>query len=658
MSGGRRAGAEELHFRMGEIRLFEEKLLDLYREGRLSGTTHTYIGQEATAVAALQFLDPGDMVCSQHRSHGYFLAGGGNARDLFMEILGHADGVCQGVGGSQHLYTPQFLSNGILGGTPAIATGLALAAKLRGQGLVVSFIGDGTLGEGLVYECFNLAALWSLPILFVVENNRYAQTTPVENGVAGSMVARSRAFGIASHEIESNDVLDLTECFASAFDHIRAGSGPWCQVVHTYRLGPHSKGDDFRPETEVSAWRKQDPLALSAIKLGAVASANAEKRAEASVAEAMMMPPEIITLAPGMLGDDSGLLPMDCEPGDGWRRTGAGSWTVTYLQAMFKDLLAEYSDVYLLGEDILDPYGGAFKVYKGLSTTYPDRVLTTPISEAGIVAAANGLALKGFRPVVEIMFGDFFTLAVDQLVNHAAKFRTMFRDATCPTILRAPFGGYRGYGPTHSQSLEKLVLGIPGLVVTACDPVHDPAFIWRRMLGLDGPCVHVENKTLYSQELPDLSQGRWGAFTLISGQGYFPTTRLTLDAAAVRVDAAVVAYGGLVEMALSAARRLFEEDELMVDVVVPSQLAPLPLSDLTRLLAPANAIVVLEEGSERSGFGAEVIAALSCSGALAGRPTARCAARDAVIPANATLERQVLPSAERLVSILRGVCRA
>ncbi len=647
---------KELYFRMALIRRFEERLLDQFREKQLTGTTHTYLGQEATAVAALSMLRLGDVVCSQHRSHGYFLAAGGNARDLYLEIVGDDNGVCNGVGGSQHLYMPNFLSNGILGGTPGLAAGVAFAEKLKNSGnIVVSFIGDGTLGEGLTYETFNLSSLWRLPVLFVIENNRYAQTTSIENSLAGSIGGRLAAFGIPFGEVESNDVVTLSDAFAPAFAHVRGKGGPFCQVVHTYRLGPHSRGDDRRPEAEKKFWRARDPLVLAEARLGRAAP-EILQRADAEAARATTMPEQPQTLPLDALSDDQTLIPTQFEPRDGWRAEGNEHWLVAHLQQVFAGLLQDYPDVYLLGEDIRDPYGGAFKVYQGLSTAYPDRVLGMPVSEAGIVAVANGLALRGLQPIVEIMFGDFITLASDQIVNHAAKFGRMYRNrVNCPMIIRTPFGGYRGYGPTHSQSLEKLFLGVAGLAVTASDIIHDARFLWDRMLALRSPCIHVENKVLYGTKLPRLAEGRFGQFRMRSSRSYFPTTTLSLVGADGEVDVSIVAYGGLVGLAMEAALALFSEDEIVCDVVVPTQLAPLPEVDLAHAIKRSSALVVLEEGTERSGFGAEVIAKLACSGALAGKRAARCAALDTIIPNSFALEQQVLPSVERLMSRVRAI---
>jgi len=164
--------------------------------------------------------------------------------------------------------------------------------------------------------------------------------------------------------------------------------------------------------------------------------------------------------------------------------------------------------VYLLGEDILDPYGGAFKVTRGLSTAFPERVLTTPISEAAIVGVASGMALRGLRPVAEIMFGDFVTLIADQIVNHAAKFRWMYNDQVrVPLVVRTPMGGRRGYGPTHSQSLEKMFLGVPGLHVVAPNTLGDPGQLLEAAIADDDPVLFVEHKLLYTRPLLEADKG-------------------------------------------------------------------------------------------------------------------------------------------------------
>jgi len=244
------------------IRLFEQSLLDLFSSGALSGTTHTCLGQETVALGVVSVIDRArDIVFSNHRGHGHFLAYCGEVERLYLEILGKPGGVCGGRGGSQHLYFDNFYSNGVQGGIVPVATGMALAEKRKGTNAVaVVFLGDGTLGEGVVYEAFNIASLWSLPIVFVIEHNGYAQSTPAAMQIAGEVAARPRAFGIATEECRSAAVGDIARHAAHAIDAARGGHGPQCLVCYTYRLGPHSKGDDTRSSAELREAWQSDPL--------------------------------------------------------------------------------------------------------------------------------------------------------------------------------------------------------------------------------------------------------------------------------------------------------------------------------------------------------------------------------------------------------------
>lgn len=640
---------EELYSTMLEIRLFEEQLLRLYRSAGLTGTTHTSIGQEAIAAGVLAHLQAGDGILSNHRGHGHYLASGGDARALLDEIRGDRNGACGGVGGSQHLHFRRFYSNGILGGTVAVAGGLAWADKIRGSGrIAVCFLGDGALGEGVVYEALNLAALWSLPVLYVVENNGYAQSTPQHLNLAGSIRARFAAFGIGTVNVDGNDIVAVDAAASTAFAAVRAGR-PFCIVADTYRLEAHSKGDDVRDPDEIEVARRREPLVRAAALFSP-----ARVRALRADVERKLVPAFAVTDLP-VIDPPTAVLAPDRPPAAPgapypWRE-GRTETMLAELQRALGTLMQEHTDVHVLGEDLLDPYGGAFKVTNGLSTRFPERVWTTPVSEAAIVGAANGLALSGLRPVVEIMFGDFSTLIVDQLVNHAAKFTRMYGgDVSCPVIVRTPMGGRRGYGPTHSQSLEKIFLGVPGLTVVAADPVHDPALIWQRMYELAAPCLYVENKALYGTPLPLIESAQLGSFRLTAGRGFFPTTQLSLGDSA---DAVLICYGEMTMHAIAAARQLFEEHEWIVDVVVPSCLAPLDLDDLVAAMGSARAIVVVEEGTRRNGFGAEVIAALSDRGALGTRTARRIAMPDTIVPNNGRLERDVLPGTKHIVEFVR-----
>ncbi len=267
------------------IRLFEQSLLDLFSTGALSGTTHTCLGQETVAVGVVSSIDRArDIVFSNHRGHGHFLAYCGEVERLYLEILGKPGGVCGGRGGSQHLYFDNFYSNGVQGGIVPVATGMALAEKQKGSGAVaVVFLGDGTLGEGVVYESFNIASLWSLPIVFVIEHNGYAQSTPSALQIAGDVAARPRAFGIATEECRSTDAEQISAHATKAIAAARSGRGPQCLVCYTYRLGPHSKGDDTRAESELREAWSRDPVKAARAGLDEATAAAIEQRVGAEI---------------------------------------------------------------------------------------------------------------------------------------------------------------------------------------------------------------------------------------------------------------------------------------------------------------------------------------------------------------------------------------
>lgn len=278
---------QELYRHMLRIRRFEETVLDSFPRGLFYGTTHTYVGQEANAVGVLTSMHEGDIVVSNHRCHGHFLAYGGSMHALAAELMGRSTGICGGRGGSQHIQWKDFYANGILGGTVPLAVGMALGEKASNTGKIVfSFLGDGTLGEGVVYESLNMASLWNLPVLFLVENNRYAQSTPVHLHMAGEITARFEAFGIPAEEIDTVDVSLIAASAAREAKLVRDGSGPRAIVIDTYRFAPHSKGDDTRDPEEIASFRKNDPVLLQANSIELQEVKSIESEVDEEVAEA------------------------------------------------------------------------------------------------------------------------------------------------------------------------------------------------------------------------------------------------------------------------------------------------------------------------------------------------------------------------------------
>ncbi len=329
--------------------------------------------------------------------------------------------------------------------------------------------------------------------------------------------------------------------------------------------------------------------------------------------------------------------------------------------------LAADERVFFLGEDILDPYGGAFKVSRGLSTTFPERVLTTPISEAGITGLAGGMALRGMRPVVEIMFGDFTTLIADQVINHLTKFQAMYHgQVSVPVVIRTPMGGRRGYGPTHSQTLENFFLGVPGLTVLA--PFHlkgeqdigsPGALLYDAILNQDSPVLFVENKLQYLLKLltpEDLSEYDLSEVGLSAGLQQ-PFYKLTLKSPPPP-QLTLAAYGYMAHLAMEALHTLAYEYEVFCDLLIPTQLAPFALAPLFDSVRWTGRLLAVEEGTLSLGWGAEVLARTAEALGAGLIKAARLAAKETVVPAAPSLEAACLPGVADIIAKAREMVQA
>jgi 2-oxoisovalerate dehydrogenase E1 component len=622
------------------LRAVEESLLRLFAEGKVSGTTHTCIGQEMSAIALAGSLDrQRDIVFSNHRCHGHYLAWTGDVEGLIAEVMGKRTGTCGGIGGSQHLCAPGFFSNGIQGGIVPVAAGLALGAKMRRSGGIVAVcIGDGTLGEGVVYETFNIASKWKLPLLVVLENNLVAQSTSQAETLAGEISARPAAFGIPTFHGDTWEHAALAREMKRAADHVRDTCSPAFVQVDTFRLAAHSKGDDDRDPADIARYAKRDPVNVYVSGEDAAARDELEsvRGRVASAIEKAQSEPFLESFAEADERDEDGpAVPVTPEPGTQLEAINAaiGAW------------LSDDPDVMVIGEDIRSPYGGAFKVTRGMSFAHPDRVLNTPISEAAIVGVGNGLALAGMRPVVEIMFGDFLGLCFDQILNHAAKFRGMYnRQVTNPIVIRTPMGGGRGYGPTHSQNIEKHFAGIPGIRVLVPHVRTRVAQTYRTLRESRGPVLMIENKLLYRERADSPLPGEC---ELLESGAPFPDTVLRPRTAP---DLTIVAFGRMSVLAEKAAARLYEEEEISVELVFPLQVSPFRPRVVLESASATRKLLVVEEGAAGFDLGAEVIAAVATASRGAGIRYRRIAAVPVPIPSATTLEQQVLPDVDGIVA--------
>ena len=249
------------------IRKFEHLLLELFSRGEISGTTHTYLGQEAIAVGVISHLSKNDTVISNHRCHGHYLTYTDDPEGLLAEIMGKKEGICGGKGGSQHLHNGNFYSNGVQGNMFPVAAGMALAERENTSNLVTVFIGDGTFGQGVIYETLNICSILSIPLLVVIENNQYAQSTSIKHNFRGTFKKRIESFDISFGEMSTNEVEVIYKRFSTLIPLLRKEKIPHVELINTYRLGPHSKGDDFRENSEIQQWEKKDPILMVGKKI-------------------------------------------------------------------------------------------------------------------------------------------------------------------------------------------------------------------------------------------------------------------------------------------------------------------------------------------------------------------------------------------------------
>jgi len=626
------------------IRTVEEKFLSLFSEGKLNGTVHTCVGQEFSALAFAGQLKKKDFVFSNHRCHGHYIAFTGDTKGLLAELLGKASGTSGGIGSSQHLCNSNFFSNGIQGGIVPVSAGYALGNKLRKNGAIgVVYIGDGTLGEGALYETMNIISKWEIPLLIVCENNFYAQSTPNSVNLAGDIRARAEAFGIKTFKGHTSLPEQLIDDAKTAIDYVRSETKPAFFLVETFRLNPHSKGDDDRSPEEIQGYREKDYLTIFSKE-----QTDYYNNYAAAISKEVNEMVEHILLEREQRIEEY-YEPKTISSSDSWLPARPiNKRQVELLNTFFKENIVADERLVFLGEDILSPYGGAFKVAKDLSFIAPEKVFSTPISESAIMGISNGLALNGFKPFAEIMFGDFITLAFDQIVNHASKFHHMFnKKANCPVVVRTPMGGRRGYGPTHSQTLDKFLIGIDNVKTVTINTFFDPAIVYKQILKEEHPVIVIENKTDYGKKI---LQHQAANFVYEINEDVYPVVRVR---PAVSVpDITIVAYGGMADLVNGLLGNIFLETDLKPELIIPSLISALPADIVAKSVARTGRLVVIEEGSAYGGIGAELIAQVT---ELAEEKikTKRIGSYPVPIPSVKSLEHTVLPDKERILQELK-----
>ncbi len=662
----------DLYERMVVIREFEEGVRFLFLEGAMPGTIHQCQGQEATAVGVCSALEPGDFVTSTFRGHGHALAQGLSVESLLFELFGASTGCCAGKGGSMHVGD---MTHGmvpgiaIVGGGIPLAAGMGLAFKLRKQPHVVAcFFGDGAVAEGAFHEGVNLAAIWNLPVLFVCENNLYGASTRVDQVMRTSTIAeRAASYGIRGQTVDGNDVLAVREAALKAAEECRAGSGPVLLELLTYRRTGHSRRDTcgYQPADERETWAQRDPIerfgqilmergVRTQSDLDAIHQQVKDEFQRAVVLARRQPSPTPADLATDVLAPDpSPVVVQNVLPAsDATRRLSiAESLREGIVEEMRRD-----PSVFCMGEDIAIPggWGGAFTVTLGLEKEFADRLLNTPIAELGFFGAGVGAAILGMRPIVDVQYGDFLLLAMDQIVNNAAKLRYMSGGRIkVPLVMRAPVGA-TGRGAQHAQMLERFFVGVPGLKVVAVSNAYDAKGILKAAVRDDNPVLIFEHKLLYGSKGARAEPGAVDATSDVPDHDY----TVPLGTAAVRRRGHDVTVLGWLLMAHIA--QLAAEEALgagiEAEVIDVRSLSPIDYETIGASVRKTGRVVIVEEGPKTGGVGAELAAGIMerfADSLLA--PVHRVASADIPVPFTPVLEDLYRPGKQQILKAIRSV---
>ncbi len=646
----------DIYTTMRRIRRFDEHTNDLFQEGFVKGTAHSYVGQEAIAAGVCANLREDDFIASHHRGHGHCIAKGADVDRMMAELMGRETGYCRGLGGSMHIADMNLNilgANGIVGAAMPLATGAALAAKLQGDGQVsVAFFGDGGSNQGVFHEAMNLASVWKLPVIFICENNQYALSTSFRNTTSiDRIAARAAGYEVPGVTIDGNDASEVYLAVQEAVERARAGEGPTLIEAMTYRWGQHSMRvnlPDPRPEDEYDEWvSERDPVKrlenllrsqkiVTAKRLKDIGG-EIDRELDAAIEFGKAGPEPSVDM---MLASVYAPHEPHQEPGpNGTKRS------LTFVEALNEAMAQEMErdpTVFLMGEDV-GATGGIFQVSKDLMAKYgEDRVRDTPISEATFVGAGVGAAIAGMRPIVEIQIFDFVALTMDMLVNQAAKFRFMLGgNPTVPLVIRGPQGGGIRMAAQHSQSLEAWFTHVPGLVVMAPSTPYDAKGLLTAAIRDDNPVIFLETKMLYLEPGSPVPEENYA----------IPIGKA--DIKREGTDVTVVATAAMVPRALAAARML-EREGISVEVIDPRTLKPLDTDTILASVRKTNRLLIVHEAWLHGGFGAEVAAMVVDKGFdWLDAPVRRLGAPDTPMPYNDELERIAIPSQERIIETVR-----
>ncbi len=642
ISGQKKISTERaLHFYQSILlpRLIEERMLKLLRQNKIS-KWFSGIGQEAVAVGATLALENTDVILPMHRNLGVFTTRGVPLYPLFCQLFGKAEGFTQGRDRSFHFGTLDYNIVGMISHLAAmmpVADGIALAKKLRKEeSIALSFCGEGASSEGDFHEALNLAAVWQLPVIFLIENNGYALSTPTrEQFVCENLVSRAEGYGMEGMQIDGNNLFEVYEAVEMAREKALQGKPVMIEAM-TFRMRGHEEasGTHYVPDVLMRDWQEKDPVErfehylLHEHLITEEKIRETRKELENSFRSDLK---RALESADPMFRDIEEKSRVYVNAPDEWITAQISERKqekrfIEGIQSTLKQAFEEDDAYILMGQDVAE-YGGVFKITEGFLEQFGrDRIRNTPIIESGALGAALGMAYEGFKPVVEIQFADFISCGFNQIVNNIAKSRYRWSPGVNITI-RAPHGAGVGAGPYHSQSVEGWFMQIPGLKVVVPSSVEDAQNLLYSSLIDPNPVLFFEHKRLYRSirdEVPEFARYEPLGKAKVVQEGR---------------DASIITYGMGVHWALE----LASQSEYSIEIIDLRTLLPLDLHTIQQSIQKTHRALLIQEATLMMGPMAEISAEISehCFEYL-DAPVMRCGALHTPIPFNKNLEEGFL----------------
>lgn len=634
-------------------RMIEEKMLLLLRQGRIS-KWFSGIGQEAIAVGSTLALQPDEWIMPLHRNLGVFTSRNMPLSKLFMQWQGNKEGYSKGRERSFHFGSKEHFICGMishLGPQMAVADGVALAYKLKSEHKVsLAYTGDGGTSEGDFHEALNVAAVWDLPVIFIIENNGYGLSTPVnEQYRCENLIDKAKGYGMEGVQIDGNNILCVYDTIKGVREYCINNQKPYLIECKTFRMRGHEEasGTKYVPKELFEEWQQKDPIknyedwllnenVLSADDVETIRNefkqyieaellnANQTKKIEVDIDE------ELNDVYYTKMTDDRERITVNTNNLSSVISTQSSQlrFIDAIKQALYQSL-QKHNDLIIMGQDIAE-YGGAFKITEGFVNEFgKHRIRNTPLCESAIIGAALGLSLEGFKSIVEMQFADFVSVGFNQIVNNLAKIHYRW-GANANVVIRMPTGAGVGAGPFHSQTNEAWFMHVPGLKIVYPSTPEDAKGLLIAAINDGNPVLYFEHKLLYR-----------------SISGLVPDAYYEIEIGKAKTvnegdDITIITYGAAVHWALECAA----QHELSIEILDLRTLLPLDYNAIKNAVAKTGKVLILHEDTLTLGIGAEISAWINehCFEML-DAPVLRCASLDTPIPFNTELEQHFLAKA-------------